>query len=134
MSSALVRFEPGADRAAVLTRLTGVEGVAVALDARELYDLAQKFMGLFYVFAGVMLALGAVMAFALIFVTMTTNVSERAVELASLRTLGMSRPRVSRLVTAENLILIMVGLIPGLALGYATAAAFMSSFSSDLFQ
>ncbi|PKQ21657.1 MAG: cell division protein FtsX [Actinobacteria bacterium HGW-Actinobacteria-5] len=134
VSSALVRFEPGADRAAVITRLTGVEGVAVALDAQELYDLAQKFMGLFYVFAGVMLALGAVMAFALIFVTMTTNVSERAVELASLRTLGMSRPRVSRLVTAENLILIVVGLVPGLALGYATAAAFMSSFSSDLFQ
>lgn len=131
---ALVRFAPGADRAAVIDRLTAVDGVAVALDSREFYLLAQDFMGLFYAFIGVMLALGAALAFALIFVTMTTNVAERSVELASLRTLGMARATVSRLVTSENVLLIVIGLVPGLVLGYLAAAAVMGSFSSDLFQ
>ncbi len=131
---ALVQFVPGADRAAVIDRLTNVAGVAVALDSRELYLLAQNFMGLFYAFIGVMLVLGGVLAFALVFITMTTNVAERSMELASLRTLGMARVTVSRLVTSENMLLIVVGLVPGLVLGYFAAASVMGSFSSDLFQ
>lgn len=134
VATALVRFSPGADRTTVLNRLTDVDGVAAALDSREFYQLAQQFMGLFFAFVAVMLVLGAIMAFALIFVTMTTNVAERSVELATLRTLGMSASTVSRLVTSENLLLIVVGLIPGLVLGYVTAAAFTASFSSDLFR
>lgn len=134
VSTALVTFTPGADRAAVIDRLAAVTGVAAVMDARALYDLAQSMMGLFYAFVGVMVILGAIMAFALIFTTMTTNVSERSVELAALRTLGMPQGRVSRLITAENLLLVAAGLVPGLILGSYGAAAAMASFSSDLFQ
>jgi putative ABC transport system permease protein len=134
VSSALVRFSAGADRATTIDRLAAVGGVAAVLDSLELYDVAQSMMGLFYAFVAVMVALGAVMAFALIFTTMTTNVSERAVELAALRALGMPQRQVSRLVTAENLLLIVAGLVPGLIVGYFGAAAAMASFSSDLFQ
>lgn len=82
---------------------------------------------------GVMLVLGSIMAFALIFNTMTANVTERATELAALRTLGMSRATLSRLVTGENLLLSLFGLVPGLIVGYAVAAEFMASFPSELF-
>ncbi|HML51844.1 MAG TPA: FtsX-like permease family protein [Propionicimonas sp.] len=134
VSTALVRFTPGADRTAVIDRLSAVTGVAAVIDAHALYDLAQSMMGLFYAFVGVMVVLGVIMAFALIFTTMTTNVSERSVELAALRTLGMPQRRVSRLITAENLLLVAAGLVPGLILGSYGAAAAMASFSSDLFQ
>ncbi|HAM44803.1 MAG TPA: cell division protein FtsX [Propionibacteriaceae bacterium] len=134
VSTALVTFTPGADRTAVIDRLNAVTGVAAVMDAHALYDLAQSMMGLFYAFVGVMVVLGAIMAFALIFTTMTTNVSERSVELAALRTLGMPQGRVSRLITAENLLLVTAGLVPGLILGSYGAAAAMASFSSDLFQ
>ena len=73
------------------------------------------------------------MAFALIFNTMTANIAERSTELAALRTLGMSRGTLSRLVTGENMLLTLAGLVPGLILGYLVAAEFMASFSSDLF-
>ena len=134
VTSALVRYANGAVPAEVAEHLRGQSSVAVVIDSRAMYDIAQSFMGLFYAFVGVMLALGAVMAFALIFTTMTANVSERSVELAALRILGMPRAGVSRLVTAENLMLIVVGLIPGLVVGYFAAAVAMSSFSSDLFR
>ena len=133
VGSALVRYVLGADRASVADRLGALPGVAAVLDSRGLYDTAQSFMGLFYAFVGIMLVFGAVMAFALIFNTMTANVAERATELAALRTLGMARGTVSRLVTAENVLLTVAGLVPGLIGGYLVAAAFMGSFSSDLF-
>lgn len=134
VSTALVAFAPGVDRTAVIDRLNAVSGVAAVMDAHTLYDLAQSMMGLFYAFVGVMVVLGAIMAFALIFTTMTTNVSERSGELAALRTLGMPQGQVSRLITAENLLLVAAGLVPGLILGSYGAAAAMASFSSDLFQ
>jgi len=91
-------------------------------------------MGLFYAFIGVMLVLGGLMAFALIFNCLSANVLERSVELTALRALGMSAATVGRLVTAENLLLTVVALVPGLIVAYAMAAVFMASFSSDLFQ
>ncbi len=133
VGSALVRYEDGADPAAVADRLGVLPAVAAVVASRGLYDLAQQFMGLFYVFIGVMLLFGAVMAFALIFNTMTANIAERATELAALRALGMARGTVSRLVTAENFLLTVLGLVPGLIGGYLLAAVFMASFSSDLF-
>ncbi|MFH0750520.1 MAG: ABC transporter permease [Chloroflexota bacterium] len=133
VSSALIRYDAGADRAAVADRLAALPAVAAVLDNQALYAMAQSLMGLFYAFVGIMLVFGAVMAFALIFNTMTANVAERATELAALRTLGMARGTVSRLITAENVLLTLAGLVPGLVGGYVMAAAFMASFSSDLF-
>jgi len=134
VGSALVRYEPGAERGTVRAALTDRPAVAAVVDSRSLYDTAQQFMGLFYAFIGVMLVLGGVMAFALIFNTMTANVTERAVELTTLRCLGMTASTVGRLVTAENVLLTLVALVPGLAGAYVLAAAFMASFSSDLFR
>jgi putative ABC transport system permease protein len=134
VTTALVRYEPGADRQSIRDELIAMPGVAAVVDSRALYDAAQSFMGLFYAFVGVMLVLGGIMAFALIFNTLSANVMERAVELTALRTLGMGRATIGRLVAAENLLLTLVALVPGLIVAYVAAAEFMRSFSSDLFQ
>lgn len=131
---AYIRYGAAADRTATADRLAAVPGVAAVLDSRALYALAQSFMGLFYAFVGVALVLGAVMAFVVIFTTMTANVAERTVELATLRTMGVAGSTVSWMVTAENLVLTLLGLVPGLLVGYVGAAIFMASFSSDLFR
>lgn len=134
VTTALVRYEPGVDRGAVRERLSALSGVGAVVDSRALYETAQSFMGLSYAFVGVMLVLGGVMAFALIFNTLSANVMERAVELTALRTPGMGRATIGHLVTAENLLLTLVALVPGLLVAYLAAAAFMASFSSDLFR
>jgi hypothetical protein len=68
------------------------------------------------------------------FNTLSANIMERAVELTALRTLGMAPATIGRLVTAENLLLTLVALVPGLVFAYVPAAGFMASFSSDLFR
>ena len=129
-----VRIAADADRAGVLARVGAVAGVAAAVDAKALQQAAESLMGLFYAFIGVMLVLGAVMAFALLFNLMSANISERLTELASLRAAGMSGRELSRLITGENVLLTLAGIVPGLAVGYLVAAVFMATFSSDLFR
>jgi putative ABC transport system permease protein len=131
---ALVRFAADGDAGPVRDRLADLPGVAAVVETRALYDLAQQFLGLFYAFVGVMLVLGGIMAFALIFNTLSANVLERAVELTALRALGMPSSTIGAIVTTENVLLTLIALVPGLVVAYALAAVFMASFSSDLFQ
>jgi putative ABC transport system permease protein len=133
-TAANIRFTGAADRVATTHALESVSGVAAVVDLKGLQQAANSLMGLFYVFVGVMLALGAVMAFALLFNLMSANISERLTELASLRASGMSGPELSRIITGENVLLTLAGIVPGLIVGYVGAAEFMASFSSDLFQ
>jgi putative ABC transport system permease protein len=128
-----LRFTSGTGTAAALPKLRDLDGVAVVTDLHALQGVAQSLMGLFYAFVGAMLVLGAVMAFAMLFNVMSANIGERLTELASLRASGMSGRQLALLITAENVVLTVSGIIPGLLVGYVAAAAFMASFSSDLF-
>jgi len=90
-------------------------------------------MMLFYGFVGIMLVFGAAMAFALIFNAMTVNIAERSREVATLLAVGTKRSTVSRLITAENLIVAVAGIPFGLVAGYYLSAFFWGSFESDMF-
>lgn len=133
LSMALVAFDPGANSDSVVSALQNQGQVQVVRDSHALYGTAQSFMALFYAFVGVMLVFGAVMAFALILSSVAANVSEREVELATLSASGAGRGLLGRLVSAENIALTVIGIPVGLVVGYLVSAAFMSSFSSDLF-
>ena len=130
----LVRYAAGADQAALRHDIEGMSGVLAVIDTRNLMRAADQYMGLFYVFVGAMLVFGAALAFALIFSTMTVTISERRGELASLRAAGVRQGQIARIVTGENLTLVLLGLVPGLAIAYGVAAVFMDSFSSDMFR
>ncbi len=126
-------FEAGADRDSIIADLKADPSVAVVVDNQAFYDLVSGFMGFFYMFVGVMLAFGAAMAFSLIFNTISVNVAERSGEYASMRANGLSLHRIGALIVGENLFLTILGIVPGLAVGYFFAFAYMQSFSSDLF-
>jgi putative ABC transport system permease protein len=129
----MLTFEEGIEGGDMRTPLSAVEGVEAFVDSDALYELAQEFMSLFYAFVGVMIVLGGVLAFALIYNTMSANISERQGELAVLRTLGLSRRTIGWMVTAQNLLLTFIGLIPGIIFGWLLAWVFMYTFSSDMF-
>lgn len=130
---AMVRYEPGADPEAVRRALESVPGVAAVIPTRALEAAADEYMGLFYAFVGVMLALGAGLALVLVFNTMTVNLAERTVEVATMRAEGVSARRLAKLITAENLVVMAAATVPGLVVADLVAVAFMASFDSDLF-
>jgi putative ABC transport system permease protein len=133
VNAAMLTFAPGADGAAARARLAALPQAGAVIDSRALYTSARSFMALFYAFVGLMVVLGAIMALALIYTTMSANISERLTEVASLRAAGMGRRRLTLLISSENVLLTLIGIVPGLIVGYYVARAFMATFSSDLF-
>ncbi len=132
-TSALIRYDEGAVVDEVRAGLVEMDGVAAFEDANALYDTAQKYMIFFYLFVGVMLLFGGAMAFALIFSAMSVNIAERTREVATLLAVGTERHQISRMITAENMMVALFGIPLGLGFGYLAAKQAMASFESDLF-
>jgi len=126
-------YEAGADRSALKQRIEKLHGVLAVVDARTLQRAADSLMALFYAFVGAMSVFGCVLAFALIYSITSVTMAERGSELANLRASGVRHGQIARIVGGENLLLVLIGLVPGLLLAYLTAAGFMASFSSDMF-
>ena len=111
-------------------QLEGVSSVELTSENQaEINKMLQAGLGLL----GVMLLFGAVLAAAIVFTTITVNILERRREIATMRTLGESKRRISIMVTIENLILGFTGLIPGVIMGYFLTVYFFSLFQGDIF-
>ncbi|WP_194833114.1 FtsX-like permease family protein [Nocardia sp. XZ_19_369] len=134
VNSALLRLAPGADPEQIRRELSGRAGIAAYEDLDALNRLIDRYAKFFFVFIGVMLALGGVLAFAIIFTTMSINIVERRREVGVLRAGGMPPGMLARLITGENLLMTLLGIAPGLALGVLGGHSFLSTYSNDQFQ
>lgn len=133
VSNALIRYEEGASYEAVRAAVTDLDVVAAFEDSNAVFRVVERYMGFFDLFVGVMLAFGAAMAFALIFNTMSVNLAERSREVATLLAVGTDRRWINRVLVAENLVVALAGVAPGLIVGYYVSAQAMASFETDLF-
>jgi putative ABC transport system permease protein len=132
-TTALLTTDQGADTEAVRRSVTELPGVLAYVETSALQGAFNDFAGLFYVFIGAMLGLGAAMAFAIIFTTMSVNIVERQRELATLRAAGVRHRAIAGVVGGENTLVAALGVVPGLVLGLVAARFMLQTYSSDQF-
>jgi putative ABC transport system permease protein len=108
--------------------LPGVASVELTAESSE---RVSEQMGFIRSMMWIMLGFGAMLALAIVFTTVSVNILERRREIATMRTLGQSKGRVAAMITVENLLLGLIGLIPGLPLGYLLAAYMFRLFHTD---
>ncbi|MCL1595766.1 MAG: FtsX-like permease family protein, partial [Actinomycetia bacterium] len=133
VTTAMALFDDTIGRATTIAALEGIPGVLAVQDARKLFDLMQEFLGLFYAFVGIMLIFGGLMAFSLMFNTISVNISERSSEFATLKANGMSDRTIAWMIVGENLLLTAIGIVPGVVLGIWAAGAFMDLYNNESF-
>lgn len=132
-SGYLLRFRNGADRDRVRAGATGLSGVVAYTDAHAVENQLRSYLVIFWAFAGATLVLGALLAFTVIYVTMTINLAERTGELAALRATGAPIRRLTATVAIENLAVTLLAVPIGLAAGVGAGWLFLRSFNNDLF-
>ncbi len=132
INGAYLSIAPGREQQ-VRSALYNVPGVASVQTKSTLKSDWSSLMGLFYALTGAILAFAVVMAFALLFNTMTVNVLERQRELATMRAVGAGGKTIGLLLSAESVILWLLATIPGLVAGWWVALQMGNAFQSDLF-
>src|SRR6516162_2293196 len=129
----LFRFGNGADRDRVRATASGFSGVVAYTDNRAVENQLRSYLVIFWVFAGATLVLGALLAFTVIYVTMTINLAERTGELATLRATRAPIRRLTATVAIENIAVTLLAVPIGLAAGVGAGWLFLRSFNNDLF-
>lgn len=133
VTTVMTLFDPTMGRSTTIEAIEQLPGVLAVQDARTLYEMVQQFLGLFYMFVGIMLIFGGLMAFSLMFNTISVNIAERSTEFATLKANGMADRAIAWMVVSENMLLTAIGIIPGVLLGIGISAVFLSSFNNDSF-
>ena len=113
-----------------LYKISGIETVEGRLSA---YNDFTQFMGLLNSFVVFMIFFGSVMGFAIIFNSTIINIMERRRELASLKVLGYSGRQVESIIFRENMVMVLLSIIPGLLLGRLMCSVLVKAFSMEMF-
>jgi putative ABC transport system permease protein len=111
-----------------LLDLPGAAAVQVLSDIRQMLD---NLMALMRRYITIMLLFGMALAFSITFNTVTINVLERSNEVATMRTVGVGRWTIVGMITAENMLLALVGVILGLPLGRALVEGFFRAAQTE---
>lgn len=117
VSGIVVRVDPVHARQ-VRARLLDLPEAGSVMSIPEIRALLDSMMATFRVFVGIMELFGVALALAMIFNMVSVNVLERAPEIATLRTIGVSRRQVALMVGAENLAVALIGVAIGLPFGH----------------
>ena len=133
-SAALVTYSATADEDRMRPRLTALDGVSAVEENENFLQSFESYMAFFYLMIGFMIVFGAAMALALIYASISVNIAERSVEMATLRAEGVRQTLLSRLITAENLLVTVLGLGPGVLLGFILAKPLLGTFTNDLWR
>lgn len=113
-ASAMVLKVAPAYRDDVRERLYDLPDAGSVLSVHEIKAMVERMMGTVTVFVLIMQGFGAVLALAMVFNVVTINVFERIQEVATIRTIGISRAQVDRMIFTENFTVALLGIIIGL--------------------
>ncbi|MEJ5186632.1 MAG: FtsX-like permease family protein, partial [Candidatus Geothermincolales bacterium] len=113
--------------------LYDMEGVLSLVDLGHIRNEIKTMLSLLYLVIAVMLIFGFVMAFSLVFNTSTINIMEREQEVATMLTLGIPQWKASLSLTVENVIMGLIGLVPGYFAARFIMVQTMKLYQTDLF-
>jgi putative ABC transport system permease protein len=103
------------------------------LSLNEIINAFREFIGLIIISIGFMVIMGGVLGFAIIFTATSMNISERTREFSSLRVMGFSKGEIYSIVTKENFLMSISGILMGIPLGNIFLDSIDKAFSNDLY-
>ncbi len=129
ISGIMVQFE-GEPSSTLLDKLYNIPKAASIEFRSDFQKLLDEQMSFFWVFIGVMLAMGTALGAAIIFNSVTVNVLQRLREIALMRAVGLKAGMLNAMFTIENLAIGAVGVLMGIPGGRFIAEYYMSAMGS----
>lgn len=117
----------------VVTKLKDVKNISQVQSIEDMKDGIMEFMDMIIASMGTMMLFGGVLGFAIVYNITTISINERIMEFSSLRVLGFDKRQIYRLVTRENGIMTIVGLLIGIPLGYGMCVALAKAVSTEIY-
>lgn len=116
-----------------VAKLKNIKNIRQVQSIQDMQESMQQYMDTIIAAVGIMIVLGAILAFAIVYNITIININERGMEFSSLRVLGFDKKEIYGLISRENGIMALIGIILGIPIGYGLCSGMASALSSDLF-
>lgn len=117
----------------VVPDLKDVKNIRGINSVQDMRDAIMEYMDLIIASMGSMMIFGGVIGFAIVYNITIVSISERMMEFSSLRVLGFDKKDIFRLVTRENALMTVFGIILGVPLGYSICVGLVDYVSTDMY-
>ncbi|WP_070000281.1 ABC transporter permease [Cellulosilyticum sp. I15G10I2] len=117
----------------VVTKLQNVKNIRQVQSVIDMKNSFLEFMDMMIVSVGVFMLFGAILGFAIVYNVTIISISERTMEFSSLRVMGFDKKEIYKMITKENSIMAVFGMLLGMPLGYGMCLGLVASLSTDLY-
>ncbi len=113
--------------------LRDVQNISAINTVQDLRATMEEYMDLIIASMGALMLFGGILGFAIVYNITIVSISERIMEFSSLRVLGFDKKEIFKLVTRENALMTVFGLILGMPLGYSMCKGIADAVSTDMY-
>ena len=117
----------------VITKLKDVKNIRQIQSIDDMKNGLLEYMDMIIASMGVMMMFGGVLGFAIVYNITTVSINERIMEFSSLRVMGFDKKQIYKLVTRENAIMTIFGILLGIPLGYGMCVGLVSAVSTEIY-
>ncbi len=117
----------------VVTKLKDVKNIRQIQSLQDMRESLLEFMDMIIASMSIMLIFGGVLGFAIVYNVTTVSINERIMEFSSLRVLGFDKNQIYRLVTRENSLMTVFGILLGIPLGYGMCVGLSTAVSTEIY-
>lgn len=123
--------------------LTSEEDIAATLEKADLVrqvqsvgqmkEMFEEFSEMIVVTIGILVILGGIIGFAIVYNITLISINERIMEFSSLRVLGFHRREIFRMISRENALVTSLGILLGIPFGRILVKAMMESMATEVY-
>lgn len=118
---------------AVTDKLKDVPNIRQIQSVQDMQDTLLEFMDMIIASVGILMLFGGVLGFAIVYNVTIISINERMMEFSSLRVLGFNKRQIYRMVTRENMLIAVVGVMLGIPLGYLLCNSMVDAISTEMY-
>lgn len=113
-------------------KLKDVKNVSSVMSVDDFKKSFEEYLDIIVVVTRLYMLFGGILGFALVYNSTIISISERRMELASLRVMGFDKKDIFKMLAKENCIMAILAIILGIPLGIGMINSMAEAFSSDI--
>ena len=113
--------------------LKDIKNIRAVQSVGDMQETMLEYMDMIISSMGTMMLFGGILGFAIVYNITTVSINERLMEFSSLRVMGFEKKEIFRMITRENALMTVVGIILGIPIGYGMIKALETSISTEIY-
>ncbi|MGF7059394.1 ABC transporter permease [Brassicibacter mesophilus] len=114
-------------------KLEDIKNISSIQSLYDMKSIFEQFMGLMMVSISMMVLFAGILGFVIVYNSTIMNIAERRLEFSSLRVMGFSKNEIFKIVSKENAIMTVAGIIFGIPLGQSMLTSLETVFSTEIY-